>query len=196
MQNRDDGATLHSSSKEAAPLAARAEKTDPALWQKVKARVQRGDKGGGRGQWSARKAQLAVREYRKAGGGYRGGKGAGNHLLQWDREDWGTKSGRRSRDNGERYLPRQTRAALSEGEYRRSTEKKRADTRRGRQFSAQPKDVARKAAAVRSKARSGPGSQLAGLTRAELMERARSRAVPGRSRMRKDDLARALSDRR
>jgi hypothetical protein len=30
------------------------------------------DKGGKAGQWSARKAQLAVQAYKKAGGGYGG----------------------------------------------------------------------------------------------------------------------------
>jgi len=74
MQNRDGAAPLRASIEEDARLPARAERADPALWQpalwqKVKTRVQRGDKGGERGQWSARKALLAVQEYRKAGGG-------------------------------------------------------------------------------------------------------------------------------
>ena len=41
-------------------MAAVAEKTDPKLWEEVKARVMAGEKGGHAGQWSARKAQLAV----------------------------------------------------------------------------------------------------------------------------------------
>ena len=58
-----------------------AEKTDPELWEKVKKRVTAGDKGGDKGEWSARKAQLAVAEYKKAGGGYRGKKDPHNHLC-------------------------------------------------------------------------------------------------------------------
>jgi hypothetical protein len=38
-----------------------------ALFEKIKA----SDKGGNSGQWSARKAELLAREYKKAGGGYR-----------------------------------------------------------------------------------------------------------------------------
>ena len=165
-------------------MAKSAEKTDPKLWEKVKAEVTKDGKGGKPGQWSARKAQMAVAEYKHEGGGYRGKKDPDNHLLQWEREDWGTKSGERSRDTGERYLPKQARDSLSEAEYRRSTAKKRADTSKGKQFSAQPADVARKTAAVRRGA--------APETKQALLEEARRRGIPGRSRMTKDELARAL----
>ena len=95
-------------------MATTAEKTDPGLWESIKTRVTRGAKGGRPGQWSARKAQLAVGEYKKAGGGYRGPKRADNHLRQWQREEWGTKSGRKSTDTGERYLPRKAREHLTD----------------------------------------------------------------------------------
>lgn len=130
-------------------MAKTAEKTDPALWEKVKASVTSGDKGGHAGQWSARKAQLAVSEYKKAGGGYTGGKSSDNHLTEWTKEEWGTKSGENSQDTGERYLPKKSRKSLSAKEYAQTTEKKRADTRKGKQHSAQPKKVARKTAAAR-----------------------------------------------
>ncbi len=42
-----------------------AEKTDPALWDKIKAAVEAGSKGGKPGQWSARKAQLACTATRR-----------------------------------------------------------------------------------------------------------------------------------
>lgn len=38
-----------------------------ALFDKIKA----GNKGGDPGEWSARKAQLLAKEYKKKGGGYR-----------------------------------------------------------------------------------------------------------------------------
>ena len=55
-------------------MAKTADKTDPKLWEKVKTDVTKGDKGGKPGQWSARKAQLAVNEYKHEGGGYKGKK--------------------------------------------------------------------------------------------------------------------------
>ena len=113
-------------------MAATAEKTDPALWEKVKQTVTAGSKGGEPGEWSARKAQLAVAEYKKAGGGYKGKKTADNHLAEWTHEDWDTRSGARSKDTGERYLPKAARDALSDGEYKATTAKKRADTAAGK----------------------------------------------------------------
>lgn len=130
-------------------MAARAERSDPELREKVKRRVTRGSKGGDKGEWSARKAQLAVQEYKKAGGGYRGGKSADNSLDKWTKEEWGTRSGKPSGKTGERYPPKRARETLSRSEHDRTTAKKRADTRKGRQHSAQPKDVARKTAAAR-----------------------------------------------
>lgn len=166
-------------------MAATAEKTDPKLWDAVKAEITAGDKGGHANEWSARKAQLAVQEYKKRGGGYRGKKDPHNHLAEWSAEHWGTKSGKPSGETGERYLPEKAREALSGEEYKRTTAAKRRDAKQGKQFSAQPKDVAAKTA----KFRGGKGEP----TKAELMERARKRDIPGRSRMNKAELARALA---
>ena len=163
-------------------MATTAEKTDPALWEKVKARVTEGGKGGEPGEWSARKAQLAVSEYKKAGGGYKGRKTADNHLTQWTHEEWDTKSGHASGETGERYLPKKAREALTDKEYARTTAKKRADTAQGHQFSAQPKDVANKTHDAR----------LADLPKTELMDQARRHGIAGRSRMTKAELVHAL----
>lgn len=159
-----------------------AEKTDPVLWEKVKEEVNAGAKGGKAGQWSARKAQMAVQEYKKRGGGYLGERDADNSLHQWTEEEWGTKSGGKSGDTGERYLPKEARDELSEEEYARTTAKKRADTKKGKQFSAQPGDVAHKTAKHRDHR-----------TRAELYEQARKRDIPGRSKMSKEQLREALA---
>ena len=147
-----------------------------------------GDKGGHPGQWSARKAQLATAEYKKAGGGYKGGKSADNHLAQWTHEEWGTRSGKESLNTGERYLPNKDREKLSEEEYARTTAKKRADTRQGRQFSAQPGDVAKKTAHDRDKGHAGVGD-----SKAALYAEAKRRDLPGRSGMSKAELQKALS---
>lgn len=166
-------------------MSGTAKKTDPTLWARVKARITQGDKGGKPGQWSARKAQLAVQAYQKAGGGYVGDKADDNHLQQWTEQDWNTASGEPSGETGERYLPRNAREHLSPGDYERSTRKKRADGRAGRQHSAQPADVAEKTAHHRTPA-------LSGLTKAELLKRATTQQVRGRSRMTKPQLVAAL----
>lgn len=130
-------------------MAAVARKSNPELWDKVKAEVTAGDKGGAQGQWSARKAQLAVQEYKRRGGGYVGRKSADNHLSEWEREDWGTKSGQPSGETGERYLPKKARQALTPAEYERTTAKKRADSKAGKQVSRQPADITGKTAKYR-----------------------------------------------
>ncbi len=163
-------------------MAASAERSDPALWERVKHEITAGDKGGSAGEWSARKAQMAVQRYKAEGGGYKGRKSADNHLVQWTHEEWGTKSGEASKKTGERYLPQHARDALSDEEYARTTAKKRADTAKGKQFSAQPSDIAAKAADAR----------LADLPRAELLKRAAQHKVAGRSRMKKAELVAAL----
>ena len=166
-------------------MAGTAKKTDPKLWEKVKQEVTDGDKGGNPGQWSARKAQMAVQAYKAEGGGYEGRKTADNHLTQWSEEEWGTRSGHKSGETGERYLPKKAREALTPSEYARTTRKKRADTAKGKQFSAQPKDVATKTAPFRH-------GEADGDTRAALYAEAKSRDIPGRSRMSKDELVKAL----
>jgi hypothetical protein len=162
-------------------MSTTAKRSDPKLWEKVKAEVTAGDKGGEAGEWSARKAQLAVAEYKKRGGGYEGKKDPHNSLHEWTEEDWGTKSGKKSGDTHERYLPKDAREALSDEEYARTTRKKRADTKQGKQFSSQPKDVADKVKPYRDHH-----------SKAELYEQAKKQNVPGRSKMSKAELAKAL----
>ena len=123
--------------------------TKPALRERIKDRIMASGKGGNPGQWSARKSQMLAKEYEKAGGGYRGGKSkAQKDLSKWTKEDWGTKSGKNSTQGkdatGERYLPRKTREKLTKKEYEATSRKKRADTKKGKQHSAQPKKVAKK----------------------------------------------------
>ena len=171
-------------------MSSTAEKTDPKLWEKVKEEVIEGDNGGKPGQWSARKAQLAVNEYKKEGGGYEGERDPHNHLKEWADEDWGTKSGEPSGKTGERYLPKDAREHLSKEEYARSTAKKRADTKKGRQFSAQPEDVAKKTAPYHAHGGGSDGGSPG--TRAALYEEAKTRDIPGRSKMSKAQLEKAL----
>ena len=45
--------------------------TKPALRKRLFQRIKAGTKGGGAGQWSARKAQMLAKAYKDAGGGYK-----------------------------------------------------------------------------------------------------------------------------
>jgi hypothetical protein len=78
-----------------------AKKSNPGLWKRIVSSVKAGSKGGNPGQWSARKAQIAVARYKKSGGGYKGAKSSDNSLSKWTREKWGTKSGKPSKETGE-----------------------------------------------------------------------------------------------
>lgn len=124
-------------------------KTKPALWERIVAKVKRGDKGGDKGEWSARKAQLAVKLYKEAGGGYKGKKSSDNSLAKWTKQKWRTKSGAPSSVTGERYLPEKAIKALTPKEYAATTRAKRVGTKKGKQFVAQPKAVAKKVAKYR-----------------------------------------------
>ena len=45
--------------------------TKPTMRRRLFNKILAGDKGGRRGQWSARKAQMLALQYKKAGGGYK-----------------------------------------------------------------------------------------------------------------------------
>ena len=45
--------------------------TKPGLRKRIFQRIKAGTKGGKAGQWSARKAQMLAKAYKKAGGGYK-----------------------------------------------------------------------------------------------------------------------------
>ena len=167
-----------------------AERTHPELWEEVKAEVKEGSKGGKAGEWSARKAQLAVQEYKKRGGGYKGRKADDNALKQWTEEEWGTKSGKKSGDTGERYLPREAREALSDKEYSETTAKKREDSKKGKQFSSQPQAIAAKTARYRDGGEEP--ERISAPSKSDLLRQAKMLEIDGRSRMTKDELARAI----
>ena len=65
-------------------------------------------------------------------------------LRSWTKQKWRTKSGKKSSVTGERYLPSAAIKALSPAEYAATTRAKRRDKRKGKQFSKQPKRIARK----------------------------------------------------
>lgn len=117
--------------------AAKMSYTKPELRESIKRRIMAGSKGGKPGQWSARKAQLLAIEYRKAGGGYRGGLGKTQRSLKkWTREKWTTSDGKPANRPGgmRRYLPAKAWARLTPAERAATNRKKIAGSKRGKQF--------------------------------------------------------------
>jgi uncharacterized protein DUF5872 len=112
--------------------------TDPDLRERIKEEIKASDKGGMKGQWSARKSQLLTQEYEKRGGGYKGDKDESQkNLERWTEEEWQTQEGsaRARGDDGEtrRYLPKKAWENMSEQEKRETESKKREGSRRGQQ---------------------------------------------------------------
>ena len=70
-------------------------------------------------------------------------------LANWTRQDWRTKSGKPSAKTGERYLPAKAIKSLTSAEYAATTKAKRKGKAAGKQFVAQPKNVAKKTAKFR-----------------------------------------------
>ena len=70
-------------------------------------------------------------------------------LKAWGNQKWTTKSGKKSSETGERYLPEKAIKALSPAEYAATTKAKRAGKAAGKQFVAQPKRIAKKTAGYR-----------------------------------------------
>ena len=65
-------------------------------------------------------------------------------LKAWTAQKWRTKSGKRSSDTGERYLPEKAIKSLSPAEYAATTKAKRAGKASGKQFVAQPETIKKK----------------------------------------------------
>lgn len=120
-----------------------AKKSNPAKWKRIVAAVKAGTKGGRAGQWSARKAQIAVARYKKSGGGYKGAKKKSNSLSKWSKQKWRTSDGKPSKGK-KRYLPDAAWKSLSAAEKRATNRAKAAGNRKGKQFVKQPKRIAKK----------------------------------------------------
>lgn len=133
-------------------MSGSAQRTNPLLWERVKASVRAEAVAGTRaGEWSARKAILAVQRYKSAGGRYIGARSRSNSLHRWIQQDWRTKSGLPSHVTGERYLPSRAIQALSPREYARVTRLKRTAMREGRQYSRMPRSISRKVRPYRTR---------------------------------------------
>jgi hypothetical protein len=65
-------------------------------------------------------------------------------LKALGKQKWRTKSGKKSSETGERYLPEKAIKSLSASEYARTTAAKRKGKASGKQFVKQPKSIAAK----------------------------------------------------
>tara|TARA_R100000700_G_C3178875_1_gene154918 strand:+ start:5393 stop:5641 length:249 start_codon:yes stop_codon:yes gene_type:complete len=65
-------------------------------------------------------------------------------LKSWTKQKWRTKSGKKSSETGERYLPEKAIKSLSAKEYAATTKAKRKAKAQGKQFAKQPKKIAAK----------------------------------------------------
>ena len=70
-------------------------------------------------------------------------------LKSWTKQKWRTKSGKKSSETGERYLPSAAIKSLSAQEYAATTKAKRKGKKAGRQLVSQPKSIAKKTAKFR-----------------------------------------------
>ncbi len=122
-----------------------ARKANPKLWEKIKKQVTASTQGGNKGQWSARKAQIAVRKYKESGGTYIGQKQKDNSLKKWSDQDWQYAG----KEKKSRYLPKKAIQALTDKEKAATNKAKREGTKKGQQFVKQPKKVAKKTAKYR-----------------------------------------------
>jgi len=65
-------------------------------------------------------------------------------LKAWTKQEWTTKSGKKSSETGERYLPKKAIESLSDKEYSATTRAKRKGKAAGKQFVAQPDKIKEK----------------------------------------------------
>ena len=119
------------------PMNKSANYTKPELRETIKKRIMAGSNGGKPGQWSARKAQMLAAAYKKAGGGYKGGKSKTQRSLSsWTRQKWRTSDGKPAiRGNvTRRYLPAKAWDNLTPAQRAATNRKKIIGSKKGRQF--------------------------------------------------------------
>ena len=126
-----------------------ANRDNPELWERIKNKWLKSDKGGEPNKWNARKAQLSTKEYQDKGGGYIGPKKKDNSLSKWTKEKWTTSDGKPS-EGKKRYLPEKAWNSLTASEKKATNAAKAAGNKAGKQFVKQPTKVADKAKKYRS----------------------------------------------
>lgn len=92
-------------------------------------------------------------------------------LKAWTAQKWRTKSGKKSSETGERYLPEKAIKALSPAEYAATTKAKRKGKAAGKQFVAQPKRIAKKVAPHRKMENGGVAKASSGVRRLRMSKK-------------------------
>ena len=87
------------------------------------------------------KAHCARKKKKMAGGGLAVSQ---RSLKAWGDQEWTTKSGKKSSETGERYLPKKAIQSLSPSEYAATTRAKREGKAQGKQFVPQPAKIKQK----------------------------------------------------
>jgi hypothetical protein len=149
--------------------------TRPELREQIQEELFAGDRGGPPGEWSAQKAQLLALEYERRGGGYRTeGQGPGaRNLDHWTEQAW------QVRERATRTEKRGDPGRFSQADWDRMGDaladaRYRPDHPLGHQADPRQKSL------VES-------------TRDELYLIAKELEIPGRSKMRKQDLLEAIT---
>jgi len=164
--------------------------TQPELRQKIKEELMQSDKGGKKGQWSARKSQLLAKEYEDQGGGYKHEKDEQAKALdQWTKEDWQTQDGEanaRKKGKTSRYLPKAVWDKLSPAEQQEAEQTKAQGSKKGEQQVAYTPAV-KKALQQVKKEEKKP-------TKKDLLAEAKKLDIKGRSKMNTAALEKAIKD--
>ena len=175
--------------------------TKPELREKLKNEIMKGDKGGKPGQWSARKSQLLAQRYEDDGGGYKHEKSDEQKSLEeWTAQDWQTADGSAYAEKADgsmkRYLPADAWDLLSESEKKQTMQKKQDEGDDGAEQFVDNTPAAKAAVAwVNHGDASGLSvDQLKRLTKDKLDDLASKHDIDGRSKMDKDELAKAVHD--
>ncbi|PSR55745.1 hypothetical protein AHMF7605_20675 [Adhaeribacter arboris] len=160
--------------------------TKPELREKIKEELKQSDKGGKKGQWSARKSQLLAKEYEEQGGGYQGPKDEkAKELDQWTKEDWQTQEGEanaRQKNKTSRYLPKGVWDQLSPEEKKEAEQAKVKGSKRGKQQVTYTPAIKKALQKVKS----------VGTSKQDLLEKAKKLNIKGRSKMKKEELEKAI----
>ena len=161
--------------------------TQPELREKIKEELKQSDKGGKKGQWSARKSQLLAKEYEEQGGGYKGPKDEkAKELDQWTKEDWQTQKGEaNARHSGttSRYLPKEVWDNLSPEEKKEAEQTKTKGSKKGEQHIAYTPAIKKAMQKVKP---------AAGASKQDLLDKAKKLNIKGRSKMKKEELEKAI----
>ena len=170
--------------------------TKPDLRRQIKDKLMQSDKGGKPGEWSARKSQLLVQEYKKQGGGYKEDEKdeAAKSLEKWSEQNWQTQNGddrARQDDKTKRYLPKEVWQRLSKEEKQEAEKIKQEASKQGEQYVEWTPAIKR---AMTEAGYSETDTAADEPTKQELYEQAQELDIDGRSKMDKVELQEAVKE--